>query len=681
MISEEELGLLFENPNCTVREEIEFERLDSSKETALVKYLLGVCLKIVSLKLGETDAGQSSPDIQSSDPFQNKQVKQKNFLRFDNPFHEDDEVPSNSTTQRSLFSKLARAFWIAFAAYSALKLTLLAILQFKLDHLLEITQKQLKNRANSTWKGCVLVNDADRPQSSEDLWSRQRLQEVIGWVETIGSSIPLKGAGAVAYEIVAFMPVIFLFLGLMAVNKREFRVDRLSFIFNRFAERARFQSELNIIIGRLIKGLRIRLDDKLVEVCKEVNKSVAESRYKKHESTNAEPSRGKPSVDINKARANNDTAKIDKLKDASDLMNILFEIHLMGLVRPANMSIRAHRMLLRLDLGWLLLCFVNSLLTYPMIGVIVFLFELYTRTEHRMEQLECLKWQPTAVTIENAYYLQPLATKEYRDAYEAFDGSLGARIYLLLVEYMNARTPSRFLFGVELIVSFDLGCILIAFYCIVATHSCADRTVWLNQIDRQVEACNQIMSSLIDEQRGASDSTRRRFVERKPCQRNRLIRALTITYLNLELFRRQQSSFGKLINFSLVQLSLFIMVIFVLCYVAGTTLRTGNNELLLLMSTYAVMIFNIPLVINAHRISKMERIMRNLTVTLARSSQLDWLSQSQLMNLWRRQVLTDREVISLFASSLLGVPVTYQRVLSFNAYLAALWLILLKVSL
>lgn len=681
VVRSSEIDHLFERDHCSLNEELEYEKLDNSRETFLVKLLLKLCFNIVSLKLGECE-GQVVSTVKV-ETLQERQIKLKNVLIISTPFQDEDK--STNPTKRSLFSRLIHFTWILLAAYIVLKFTILSILQFKLDSLMEISPKQVRKNATATWNNCALAEDIYF-ETIEDFKQYQLILAITRWIGILGSNILLKGAGEVAYGISGLIIVVFFFLSMVTVNFEKFRLDRMSFILNRAAERARINSDLSKIINCLIDGVRCHLHDKLVQGCKEVSEAI-ETRYNTLSHLNTFRD-SKSNIDGNfKTVYSIETnqpieARNDVSKDSFNFINILFQIHQMKLVKPANLHIQGHRQLLRLEFYWLLTTISTTLLIFPLIGILTILFDVNLRVMNRLEQLECSRWRPTGVVIQDYSQLPPFATEEHRNAFLSFDGSLEDRLRLIALEFQN-REAGYLLFGIEIFSSISIGSIMVSFYSLIGALSSIDKILWLGQIQRQLDACNQVMANLFDLEKNKQSNPQykgRKSIDNESSNRNKLLKELTITYLNFELFRRQQASHGKLIYFSLAQLSTYLASILLLCYIVGTTLKSYNNGLILFMSTFSVMFFNLPLLISAQRMSKIQMIMRSLTITLARGSQLSWLKQSHLLGLWRKQVLSENEVVRLFSSSLFGVNLTYQKVITLNAYLVVLWIILLKVS-
>lgn len=154
-------------------------------------------------------------------------------------------------------------------------------------------------------------------------------------------------------------------------------------------------------------------------------------------------------------------------------------------------------------------------------------------------------------------------------------------------------------------------------------------TVWLNEIKHQIDKCTQIMihygKLMAGNWNNGDDYSIRNDKKKKIIESSyeMLIKALVVTYLNYELFWRQQTYHISVVYFCLVLIAVFITLAVISCFSVGTTLKNCLNSFVLGSTTFAKLISVFFLVTCGIRTSQVEHLMKKVTRMLAIPAMID----------------------------------------------------------
>lgn len=550
---------------------------------------------------------------------------------------------NNSYLRENFPNKLTSFVILLIFVYFWARGCMIAYVQFEHDTLLSRWNPQFKVNATKT-EHCVLKNDIYFKETN----SKVRLDELNERLEALGSPlINVPGVITAIFCTIGIVPVIYYIVGVMFVYSYDARVDVLNIIFNHRAERKRIRAELIIIIK------------KIIESAKKDYKLNCSRGYYDHKPGYIVSRRDRfGSIDRD--------YKSDFQKQAISHLSVPLKENLINYVRPANLTSVSFKRLLKLDQYFLIAAIAVGLLPNTLIALSINCIELYFRVNHRRTQLECLKWHPDGVPINDYVRLNPLDPRGIQ-AYQNYDGSISYFIYLATIIEINL-TPSNAIISVGFYLSATGFILLSTFYYDLYLRAYYDKIVWINQLKEQIEYCIKALKihKLLSCTIGANES-RERSVDR----------ALIITYLNYELFRRQQRSYELLSNFLLLQLSVLTSSALLISYIITIYVSPGTNRMFFAVTIYMFFFTNSQLIISAYKTSKIEKLMKCIDRLLAAGS-LNSMENSAIIRLWNRQLLSEQATREFFAGKLFGIYLNYGRIVTFNVYFSALWVMLLE---
>lgn len=408
------------------------------------------------------------------------------------------------------------------------------------------------------------------------------------------------------------------------------------------------------------------------------------------------------------------SAAISKKESKFLSAKILFSYDLPDMVRPAHLTSNWHKKLICLEGYYYYLRMISGLVPCFIVITATILTEIYLRVEERLNIFECSQKQGNSFYIRKKINLSPLNFEDLTK-YLAYDGSRLNFIKLMLTVEVKYYLTRRIVFGLlELYLATTIILFIASFYYLLYVRSFLNRMIWLNQLQEQLNWCSKhiidigrtkdldgfngftnllngneksfivnsdqlIMKILTKHFEVEADVDNGVEAKKERVKENKLIslKAILITYLNFELFRKQQANYHRLANFLIFQMTLLIGSVLLLCYFIGTNVNVGSNSILLFTSTYLVLCMNVHLISSAVMTNKILKLMRTIFKLMAGASSID-LQLTDIIDIWRRQLLDDEQTVEHFSIRFFGVYLSYDRIITFNAYLVALWLVLLK---
>lgn len=370
-------------------------------------------------------------------------------------------------------------------------------------------------------------------------------------------------------------------------------------------------------------------------------------------------------------------------------IKILLKIQYSNLVRPANLTGEWHKSVSFLYCFLLLSGIVIGYIIFGSCYMTVIAHECINRSRHRINQLSCQRWHPGgALILDHLYRIPKLESQFDQQAYYDFisndndyqrGNSSSFWVFsfkLALIEFKNLLpTVNSSIHACETLVIYALSIVWIWWYSCMYIFAMVDKFIRLHQISAQLKYCTRKSYDLLNRSRVCSNINQ--------AEDEQLAEALMITYLNFELFRRQQREFSRLTNFLLGQIGALTGVTIVLSYIVGVASSSASRNLLLLyMCSIMAFFMDAYLISGAMFTSKIRHIMKGIAKLVASCTLVSENSTRgfYIHYLWRRQMMSETQTMRFFAPNLFGIRLSFEKVITLNGYFVGLWLVLLGTS-
>lgn len=506
-----------------------------------------------------------------------------------------------------------------------------------------------------------------QPESKEARF--ERLGSIRSVMRRIGHTIMLiPGVGSVGSGIIAALPVSFYYLPQVAFRfssrfKDGVRVDYLAFLFDPLGQRRRVFAEIDTMIINLLQSSLYWISTATIRSNTNPSNLKAADNYQKL---------GEGELEWRHL--------VDKR-----FVGLLIGIRDSRLVQPIVFSAEHHKRSMRHFLNWALFGLIFAAIGTYTAQVLVALLDVIERVKTRLKQIECKRWHPDAnVLIWDENGLEKIDSMQDIGSYSNYDGSWSSFTRLVfLVEPKYYLSNPKLLHLSELAVLCFFIAIWATFWASLFILTSWEKIIWLKQVRAQVSACKRSLEKVraqryhpasIDNN-AAVGST---HLSWRTEDVDEIVRKLTISYLNFELFRRQIPDFCKLNNFLILQVVGLSGLTYSLGDFVARNLETRYQILIIYALALTGSLTNVFLALSSYRLKLAEKLMRDVVEMLAHCSDFQPLSASYMVELWRRQCLTEAECEESFSSTLFLTHVSWKTLLSLNIYLLGLWLILLN---
>lgn len=602
---------------------------------------INVHLEISCLKIEEVS--QQSDDIESV-----CKLYRLNSLA---PFGNFRELLEAIRDWRSL----ARCISITIRFYIIIKLCYLSAVLFKFDLAREkISRSAFTGAANSRLgPKCIDYPNHDgpstiNPELKDALFSQGSL------LHTFHGVVPLS------LVLAASTSVCFDFLGPFVISFGQIKMDIYGFIKDKHAERRRFSRNIKMLVEDLF-------------ICQGQANSVGGQGFYKYTSKGNSFIVRAYLLAFRRSGGGNFNrhlmVKMNQLVDSTkNCLFILGDKQLHELVEPAHLKDRWHRQLCysfrKLTHIGLFMCFGFGKFFLTSMTVI----EIVRRVDYRLLLTQCLN-ENKSLSAQFAFPLQlrELETESQLAAYENHDGSFANFLELFFIEYRlyyGWREMFTYCMLVHVIL---IGSFSIALYQGIYIAQHVSRTLWFNQIRQQVKGC---IASLI----GAYKSNVPRDREET---KNNNIRLLTLAYLNFESFRREQRAHQSMTNFLVAQMFLMIIPLVITTYLTLNILSESDRLVMFSFICYTFSLLDVYLITSAIKTNTALKLMKELSRLLAYITESN-LEQSLIARLWSSQILNYNQTLSCFAPKLLGISISFDKIVNLNVYMLALWILSLR---
>lgn len=370
----------------------------------------------------------------------------------------------------------------------------------------------------------------------------------------------------------------------------------------------------------------------------------------------------------------------------------LIGAYVLDLVRPIVLTPDWHQQTARVYIS-ITLVQVALWVTTLIVGTLsLTLVEFSLKAKHQLQLFECHKWNPNSTLIMDYIFLFPLIHQSEIDAFLSYNDKTSSKfdfLYLVFIEYKRFLTVPRYwLLVLEASFFYVFFVNWITFYSSLWIMSIRDKFAWLCQVIAQLDYCSSLGVTASKLSDGHSILDPKQYIAHHhhyddDSNNNLSDRLITISYLNFALLHRRQKRWKLMANFLLAQTTIPVALIIILCYLVGTTIRTKNNLVHLLTSASVAILLNVYLVTGAPFAGKVEKLMKSILRLVVseqslKNSNADEENESFAVNLWRRQILSASAAHIYFAPNVLGVHLAYDKLITMNAYLVGLWLVLLR---
>lgn len=516
-------------------------------------------------------------------------------------------------------------------------------------------QPKVRTGANQS-QNCALAQDIieDRHLKSRLNYIKSE-QEYLGWF-----SVPYSDIAAFVLLTCSILIVVFKIAAYyVSLDDHILWMDSLTFILNPLKERERFYSRTDELIAELLK-----LDGK--KLMRPLGLLPSNG------ATNGIRSRSwgrtsylMPEI-IDKSLLNYLNPPIGSRHSFARLVK---EENIAELIHPANLSYEFHRRCLVLIYSSMIGSFCFGIITLGVIALRFIVGEILARTAQRIELAKCEMWDPSATLVRDPFLLKPLESGEERESLARYDQTLSHLIRLAI----RFEVP-RF-FGVRASLTISLitttfvilsAWLNVYIWSMVTIFTCEFE--WNRQVIKQMDECIKLMET--NQLHGPTDRSLR---ERK------IQKALTVLYIHYELYRRHLDSFKNMINFGAFHIAATVVAVCSNAYLVITNLSPDRILFIENITYFQIAIFNGYFSLCSMYVNKLGKMIGNIGNIMAKIC-ANSMEMSYIASLWRRQLLTDKEVKQLYATRVIGIQLTQSNLITLNSYLFVLWLLIFRPS-
>lgn len=334
---------------------------------------------------------------------------------------------------------------------------------------------------------------------------------------------------------------------------------------------------------------------------------------------------------------------------------------------PAHLTLTNYKILVKHALTVIAVSFC-CLTSIGMVSCFVMFFrESQARIEQRFEEINCRNWNPSSIPRKMLPKLQEFSHPMDELAYMAI-GPNDQLNLALRYELPLMLTIPTIQFCTEITCFYTIYCIWTSIYFLTAGLNHLNQTQWLDQINCQLKICSSLMDKY---------SQLELYLTTNLNAKEQIEKALSITYVNFMLFRREQKYDRPLFKFAVMQLSL---IVFFGGLVTIWTLRNmddRNGIIMWSITMFIVTLLNIMVHLLVTFTNKIYQIFDELNGIMCKSIQIS-MQESAIVGLWRRQIMSPQEVFNNFGVEIVGIKFTQANFIQFNSYIFGLSLYFLQ---
>lgn len=568
---------------------------------------------------------------------------------------------------------------------SSLDYMIMLILTVYFQKMYDKWHPQVRPSANRT-ELCAPRGDIYEP----DTQLGNKLRQMRKYLIMMGAPVIDSGQLLVFGLMVVIITTIMMYLGALLGKNRKFYLNSLSFYLNPVEERKRIKVRLMKIADNLYRDEKptsrtfespwdsIGIKYKTTLECSQQNQSQLElaniSGYP-IENLNTQP--------CYCIEDNNEFARSNFTR------NIISE-NLVQFVRPSNLSHRFHLVMSRRHLQTVT---IYGFLMIGMILVVVYVTlsgELYSRTRNRLEQFKCEALLQDGTLIKDVFDFGNSHLDEYdKNVYISYMNNTDRSVLgIYWVESKRILTYGFLKTAFEVTVTCLIICAWLFDYIWSFLQGCIFSLEWVRQIQEQMDLCinsitnlqrneHQLHNQSNNNNNNNIDLQSLETVKRRERDKRTAERALTVTYLNFELFRREYPEFRSVTNFINFNWIPIVLLNSAAAYLIVSTFKRDVG-FIYAINYSCIFGFNLYVSFCVTLLRQIQKLYRSITMILVRSS-LSSLNHSEIINLWRRQVMSESEVIDSYSLQLSGCNFSLSTLIAIDSYIIALWMTLFRL--
>lgn len=602
--------------------------------------------------------------------------------------------------------------------YPACKLQLGAYILSKRDYLLHLISR---TTSTSDRGQCVHENDLSD--------NNKRLREALDTIELeigrFGVCSSLPTLSIYEHALISFAPIVFYLYPALILSSKTFIIDHIRYLFDPIGERRRLSKRLNYIVQVLIGSLMLSSGRYLPNVrsdsipliqpdgidhpsapyinsfIKGIDEGVMNSYERGHNYHLSHGARYFRTLFDYKAR-----------RQFIELLRLIVDHRL---VRPICFTSAWHINLSALARLSIIIMSSISFFCPFLAHIETVLLEIRSRADARLDLISCKMHRSHIINSDNGtlllqrYRFMPKITTKDEETYSMCSESIygvnsgrDVSTHPCTKAYLMFAIETKYYFTIQaigFIISYiTIGLTLAVastFYCLIYLVGMINKLAWLEQINRQLRYCIDLEQGNARSLKHQSDPikhlllrTRASTADLKRDAANYSVYVMTITMINLELFRREYKPFHKTASFLASQMCLYCTISLIFCYVLMNYSIPEYRKHLFFGTTALSLTMNLYVGYSSYISSRVEKLMRNVTQLVSLFPAQDNLPEVGekeedrrnltliSITLWRRYMFSEDETKQNFAPKLFGSYLDYTRLISLNAYTIALFLLL-----
>lgn len=318
-------------------------------------------------------------------------------------------------------------------------------------------------------------------------------------------------------------------------------------------------------------------------------------------------------------------------------------------------------------------------LMIPLMGIYgVIVFNNERRIDRRLDYLDCELWSPNATMIHDIYMLDPWRSKEHRDMYVTLRGepTLANKLRTSRVEIYHTFYTADYLHWIEVLLEYSFICVWVSGHLLIFVFNARFISLWAKQVTAQIRACIECMrlSSKRSQEMEADSNSDLDIEKVKPCKdKLNIERALTISYMNFEVLRREYMSFRDYSARSIQLVCALTVMSSILTYLFVSIISNDHVSLVWALNCVFIIFYNSLVSRAVILVEEFHMIYRSINELLAEATRCSMI-MSHPMRLWRRQVLAESAISEQFCIDMFGSNLTASSLIATNSYFLALWL-------
>lgn len=496
----------------------------------------------------------------------------------------------------------------------------------------------------------------------------------------------------IAYNALIITSLTSLIIGCIYFHRRPLKIDYLSFLFDPKAVRSKLREDISEMISGLSRLIRANIYDHLIYHSLKMQFNEDTQIYGSYENI----PRATLPINMNfhdriRARESKELSynKVEPLVEQSiTLIDCLNKINNRNLVIPSNLTSSWHRILSRLVYYVNLLVYSGVCLSHFNFVIVLIISDLYSIVQNRCHLIRCFGLIANST---NETYIQLIEDMDSLDSREIeiyrhhnvtdFIGNSRLIFEYELKHYMNNQDEwlAVTLFSVTYVYS---SCGFVLLYMIYLL-GVIDKLRWLRQIKMQVgEIIANVDNNIYHnyENNCSNEHKTKEYLGKTSPPENEttsLLINMMVTYLNYSLFISRHRIFKEYGDFVLAISSLVFGSLFVTSYYSNSYIEMKWLGFFVFTNFMLVLLTNLTWLLAAMLFERILDINRQLHKLMALSIQAR-LELSLPLQLFRQQLLEERDTTTMFAQRTFIGHTTMSGIFSLNAYLMAFWILVFK---